>query len=73
MDVAETMVKYDAGGIKDLRKWLSSDEYRNRPIPVTQRGDKLLKFLDEHERMISYLTKTIFLIGAGSEESRDGG
>ncbi|ENH62238.1 hypothetical protein FOC1_g10015205 [Fusarium oxysporum f. sp. cubense race 1] len=57
MDVAETMVKYDAGGIKDLRKWLSSDEYRNRPIPVTQRGDKLLKFLDEHERMISNLTK----------------
>ncbi|EXM08714.1 prion-inhibition and propagation-domain-containing protein [Fusarium oxysporum II5] len=57
MDVAETMVKYDAGGIKDLRKWLGSDEYRNRPIPVTQRGNKLLKFLDEHERMISNLTK----------------
>ncbi|KAH7227493.1 hypothetical protein BKA60DRAFT_590897 [Fusarium oxysporum] len=57
MDVAETMAKYDAGGIQDLRKWLSSDEYRNRPIPVTQRGNKLLKFLDEHERMISHLTK----------------
>ncbi|KAF4946123.1 hypothetical protein FGADI_11401 [Fusarium gaditjirri] len=55
MDVAETMVKYDAGGIKELRKWLRSDGYHNRAIPVTQRGDKLLKFLDEHERMMSHL------------------
>ncbi|KAF4415141.1 hypothetical protein FACUT_13639 [Fusarium acutatum] len=60
MDVAETMVKYDAGGTKELRKWLSSDGYRNRPIPVTQRGNKLLKFLDEHERMISHLDRPYF-------------
>lgn len=38
MDVAETIVKCDAGGIKELRKWLSSDQYRNRPISVTQMG-----------------------------------
>ncbi|KAF5688001.1 hypothetical protein FDENT_5055 [Fusarium denticulatum] len=57
MDVAETMVRYDAGGVKELRKWLSSAGYRNRPVAVTQKGNKLLKFLDEQERMTSHLER----------------
>ncbi|RMJ11812.1 hypothetical protein CDV36_008534 [Fusarium kuroshium] len=63
MDVAETMVRYDAGGIKELRRWLNSDTRQDWPLRVKQRGEELLQFLKEHERNGSYLAKDHVLHG----------
>ncbi|KAI8654269.1 hypothetical protein NCS56_01383700 [Fusarium sp. Ph1] len=63
MDVAETMVRYDAGGIKELRRWLNEDNSQDWPLRVKQRGDELLQFLTEHERRGSYLVKDHVLHG----------
>ncbi|EEU35598.1 uncharacterized protein NECHADRAFT_86865 [Fusarium vanettenii 77-13-4] len=57
MDVAETMTRYDAGGIRELRRWLNECNHQDWPVRVRQRGDELLQFLEEHEKSGSYLTK----------------
>ncbi|KAI8712794.1 hypothetical protein NCS52_01378600 [Fusarium sp. LHS14.1] len=56
MDVAETMVRYDAGGIKELRRWLNQHN-QAWPLRVKPRADALFQFLEEHEKGCSYLAK----------------
>lgn len=63
MDVAEIMVRHDAGGIKELRRWLTEGNRQDWPLRVTQRGDELLIFLTEYERRDSYLSEDHVLYG----------